>query len=70
MDIAITLPKHLWQLILAGKKTIELRKNFPTYFLTRTHKVFVCEKGSNKVLGYFYIKRFECISTKTLLTSP
>ena len=69
MHIAITLPLHLWKQIAIGQKTIELRKTFPQNFNYRSAVVYVCEEGSDNVLGYFSVKRFEYITPKILMNS-
>lgn len=59
MDIAITLPKSLWDKIVSGKKTIELRKNFPKSFDVDVDKVYVILKGTPWIVGFFYVRSFE-----------
>ena len=59
MNIAITLPKNLWDKIVSGKKTIELRKHFPQSFNKNNDYVFVILKGTNKVVGALKIEDFE-----------
>lgn len=55
MNIVITLPKKLAQLIYEGKKRIEVRKNFPKNFDPHNDVVFICEKGTGMVTGMFTI---------------
>lgn len=50
-DIAITLPLKLWDKIVAGKKTIELRKRIPKDFDIAEDWCYVVEKGKKRVLG-------------------
>lgn len=59
MDIAITLPLDLWKKIVAGEKTIELRKNFPKEFDVVTDRVYVILKGTTLIAGYFVVSSFE-----------
>lgn len=67
MDIAITLPNSLWDKIVSGKKTIELRKNFPKFFDVDVDKVFVILKGTPQIVGFFYVRSFEWTYAKGLL---
>lgn len=50
-DIAITLPRNLWDKIVAGEKTIELRKRIPKDFDIAEDWCYVVEKGTRRVLG-------------------
>lgn len=50
-DIAITLPRKLWDKIVAGEKTIELRKRIPKDFDITEDWCYVIEKGAGRVLG-------------------
>lgn len=59
MDIAITLPRSLWDKIVSGEKTIELRKNFPKMFHVNSDKIYVILKGTKQVAGYFQVSSFE-----------
>lgn len=59
MDIAITLPRSLWDKIVSGEKTIELRKNFPKMFRVNSDKIYVILKGTKKIAGYFQVSSFE-----------
>lgn len=59
MDIAITLPAHLIELIMTGKKRIEIRKNMPRKFNCKFNRVYICKKGTRNVVGYFTVKQFE-----------
>ena len=59
MDIAITLPSSLWDKIVSGEKTIELRKNFPKDFCFKYDRVYVLLKGTTKIAGFFYVSSFE-----------
>lgn len=66
MDIAITLPKTLWEKIVSGEKQIELRKNFPKDFNVNVDKVYVCLKGTEFIAGFFKVLSFapmlaECV---------
>lgn len=56
MNIIITLPKILANLIYEGEKTIEVRKNWPMRFDPKKDVVYICEKGSGCVTGMFAIK--------------
>lgn len=58
MDIAITLPKSLWEKIVSGEKQIELRKNFPRDFNVNVDKVYVCLKGTEFIAGFFKVLSF------------
>lgn len=62
MNIAITLPECLWSNIVSGKKTIELRKNYPKKFEEGIDSVFVILKGSRQVVGWFRVEWFEEIT--------
>lgn len=55
MDIAITLPKELWEKVVSGEKAYELRRNFPSNFTIGADKVYVIQKGTAKVVGYFKV---------------
>lgn len=55
-DIAITLPRRLWDKIVAGKKTIELRKRIPKDFDIAEDWCYVIEKGKKRVLGRMSLK--------------
>lgn len=68
MDIAITLPRSLWDKIVSGEKTIELRKNTPQEFNEKTDRVYVCLKGTEFVAGYFTVLSFRLIDAN-LVTS-
>lgn len=70
MDIAITLPKSLWDKIVSGEKKIELRKNRPSSYHIIRDRVYVVIKGSNIVVGYFIIADFVATSPACLMTSP
>lgn len=59
MDIMITLPKDLWDKIVRGEKTLELRKNAPTRFNGNIDRVYVCVKGTHKCYGYFHVPWFQ-----------
>jgi len=58
MDIAITLPKHLWDKIVSGEKKFECRKRVPFNFMRAYDKVYVILKGTKDVAGYFSIEEF------------
>lgn len=51
MDVIITLPTNLIQLIKDGKKTIELRKNRPLFFNPEEDVIYICKKGTACVVG-------------------
>lgn len=55
MNIIITLPSSFAKAIYDGKKTIELRKSFPLHFNIDNDKVYICEKKTNFITGYFTI---------------
>ena len=44
MNIIITLPSKLIQLIKEGKKRIELRKRYPLFFNPQKDVIYICEK--------------------------
>lgn len=50
-DIAITLPRKIWDKIVAGEKTIELRKRIPGDFDVAESRCYVIEKGKKAVIG-------------------
>lgn len=62
MNVIITLPSNLIQLIKEGKKSIELRKTCPLFFKPQKDVIYICEKGTGNVVGYMTIKRI--IGTK------
>ena len=68
MDIAITLPKSLWDKIVSGEKSIELRKSKPIDYLLDFDRVYVVIKGSTDIVGYFYITDFVATSPSCLMT--
>lgn len=70
MDIAITLPKSLWDKIVSGEKSIELRKNRPYHYDIDFDRVYIVLKGSNDIVGYFIIADFVATSPACLMTSP
>lgn len=70
MDIAITLDQSLWDKIVSGEKGIELRKDIPSFFNKNKDKVFVIIKGTDKVVGYFFVDFFFATTPSVLLTSP
>lgn len=55
MNVIITLPSNLIQLIKEGKKTIELRKNYPLFFHREEDVIYICKKGTACVFGYIKI---------------
>ena len=55
MNIIITLPTNLIQLIKEGKKTIELRKHCPLLFVSNKDVIYICKKGTACVVGYMKI---------------
>lgn len=57
MNVIITLPSKLIQLIKEGKKRIELRKKWPKYFNPQTDNIYICEKGTKYVVGYMTIEQ-------------
>lgn len=52
-DIVITLPAKLWQKIVNGEKGVEVRKCLPRFIVSGHSRVFVVEKGTNRVVGWF-----------------
>lgn len=69
MDIAITLPSSLWNKIVSGEKSIELRKNRPNVFNPFRDRVYVVTKGSTEIVGYFYVACFMATTPSILMTS-
>lgn len=69
MSIAITLPAHLWECMISGKKSIELRKNFPTKFDLNEDVVFVIIKGTHQVAGWFRVRDFEKVTDVSQISS-
>lgn len=57
MDIAITLPKNLWEKVVSGEKAYELRRDFPRKLRIGADKVYVILKGTTKVVGYFKVMK-------------
>lgn len=55
MNVIITLPSNLIQLIKEGKKTVELRKRYPLFFHMNEDVIYICEKGTACVVGYIKI---------------
>lgn len=55
MNIIITLPSNLIQLIKEGRKTIELRKHYPLFFNKDKDVIYICKKGTACVVGYMKI---------------
>lgn len=53
-NLIITLPKQLWWAIEHGHKMYECRKTLPK-LAQKGSKVYVVEKGTTYVRGYFYI---------------
>lgn len=56
MNIIITLPTKLANLIYEGEKTIEVRKTWPYHFDILNDVVYICEKGTGLVTGMFTIE--------------
>lgn len=52
-DIVITLPAKLWQKIVSGEKGVEVRKCLPKHIVPENSRVFVIEKGTTRVVGWF-----------------
>lgn len=52
IHVIITLPKHLWEKIVAGHKLFELRKSIPLIH-PFSGRVYVVIKGTKLVAGYF-----------------
>lgn len=55
MNIIITLPTMLADLIYEGQKTIEVRKRWPKHFDPKDDVVYICEKGTGLVTGLLII---------------
>ena len=66
MDIAITLPLDLWKKIVAGEKSIELRKSFPKVFNVKTDRVYVIIRGTRHITGYFMVSSFEAFYAESI----
>ena len=49
MNVLITLPPHLIEAIILGRKTIELRKSRPTLMKIKEDGFFCVEKGTKEV---------------------
>lgn len=64
MNVIITLPSNLIQLIKNGKKTIELRKNKPLFFNPEEDVIYICQKGTAKVVGYMKIDAIKSTRNK------
>lgn len=58
MNIIITLPHELCEEILIGHKIYEARKAIPRDFEIENDRVYMVEKGSNNVVGFFTIAEF------------
>lgn len=54
-NIVITLPRHLIEAILSGKKLYEVRKRAPRDIIPGRTKVYMVEKGTCLVHGYFVL---------------
>lgn len=67
MNIVITLPKYLCQEIIAGRKKIEIRKNFPKKFRLLVDKVYVIQKGTHNIVCSFTIQTIEVHSNPYFL---
>lgn len=57
-NIVITLPRHLMDAILSGKKLYEVRKRAPKDIIPGRTKVYMVEKGTYLVHGYFVLGGF------------
>lgn len=57
MDVIITLPSKVIQLIKEGKKHIELRKTCPVFFHPLENVIYIVEKGTNDIVGYMTIEQ-------------
>lgn len=55
MNIIITLPMNLWEKIISGEKTIELRKVTPRNFNCSTDKCYVILKDTDILAGWIYL---------------
>ena len=67
MDIVITLPSKLCTEILVGRKTVEVRKNFPKNFNCSKDKVYVIMKGTRYIVMTFTVTEFERYDSPLLL---
>ena len=67
MNIAITLPRNLWEKICSGEKQIECRKRIPRNFMPAYDLVWVIIKGTNKVVGALKINTFQtCVEVQEI----
>lgn len=67
MDIVITLPVELCAEILEGRKTVEVRKNYPKKFNCLKDRVYVIMKGTNKIVLSFTVSAFERYDSPLML---
>lgn len=66
MDIIITLPTRFCDAIFDGQKTIEIRRWKPKFFDPLDDVVYVCEKGTYKVVGHFGVSDIFRVDTQRL----
>lgn len=64
MNVIITLPSKLIQLIKERKKRIELRKTCPKLFNPHKDVIYICEKGTRNVVGCMIIEQIICTTNK------
>ena len=57
MNVVITLPRDLINKIINGEKWCEMRKSFP-YRFRDGNRVFVIEKGTDRVSSFFQVLDF------------
>ncbi len=55
MKVLITLPKHLIDAFIDGRKTIEIRKNLPKLLIPGFDGFFAVEKGTQNVRCYCHV---------------
>lgn len=55
MNVLITLPKHLIDAFIDGKKTIEIRKKLPSLLIPGVEGFFAVEKGTQNVRCYCHV---------------
>lgn len=63
MNIIITLPHDLIEEIFIGHKVYEARKAIPSFFDPEKDRVYMVEKGTDNVVGFFTIANFTTVPT-------
>lgn len=56
MNVIITLPSKVIQLIKEGKKSIILRRTCPKFFNPQKDDIYICEEETESVVGYMTIE--------------